>query len=72
MPASVDHEGDVVVQDHAAGRNDLVCDAIALPDLLVSELTVALPNIDALLGMDVLRQCLLVLDGPGQQFILGF
>jgi hypothetical protein len=46
--------------------------ALVLPDLLVSELTATLPNIDALIGMDVLRQCLLVLDGPGQQFILGF
>ena len=51
----------------AAGQVTLV-----LPDLLVSELTATLPNIDALIGMDVLRQCLLVLDGPGQQFILGF
>ena len=45
---------------------------LAIPDLLVSELTVPLANLDALIGMDVLRQCLLVLDGPGQQFIFGF
>jgi hypothetical protein len=44
---------------------------LLLTDLLVSELTVTLP-FDALIGMDVLRECLLVLDGPGQQFILGF
>lgn len=46
--------------------------ALTVPDLLVSELTVPLPNLDALIGMDVLRQCLFVMDGPGQQFILGF
>jgi hypothetical protein len=44
---------------------------LALPDLLVSELTVAL-SFDALIGLDVLRECLLVLDGPGRRFILAF
>jgi predicted aspartyl protease len=44
---------------------------VVLPDLLASELTVSLPNIEALIGMNVLRECLLVLDGPGKQFILG-
>jgi hypothetical protein len=33
---------------------------------------VALPNVDVLIGMDVLADCLLVLDGPGKQFILAF
>jgi hypothetical protein len=42
------------------------------PDLLVSELTVPLPNVDILVGLDVLRSCLLVQDGPGQQFIVAF
>ena len=46
--------------------------AFTLTDLLASELTAPLPNLDALIGMDVLRQCLFVMDGPGQQFILGF
>ncbi len=41
------------------------------PSLLVSQLAVALP-VDALIGMDVLGECLFVLDGPGKQFILGF
>lgn len=41
------------------------------PDLLVSELAVALP-FDVLIGMDVLRECLLMLDGPGKVFLLGF
>lgn len=43
---------------------------LALPDMVVSELTAALP-VDVLLGLDVLRHCLLILDGPGQRFILG-
>jgi predicted aspartyl protease len=43
---------------------------LVLPDLLVSELTTTLPSLDALIGMDVLRSCLFVLDGPGRQFIL--
>src|SRR6516162_5374383 len=46
--------------------------ALVFSDLLVSELTTPLPNLDALIGMDVLRGCLLILNGPGQQFILGF
>jgi hypothetical protein len=44
---------------------------MTMPNLLVSELPVPLP-FDALIGLDVLRECLFVLDGPGQQFILGF
>jgi len=44
---------------------------VVLPDVLASELTVSLPNIEALIGMNVLRECLLILDGPGNQFILG-
>jgi hypothetical protein len=45
---------------------------LALSDLLVSEFAAPLPNIDTLIGMDLLHECLLVLDGPGQQFLLGF
>jgi hypothetical protein len=41
------------------------------PDLLVTELAVPLPNVDVLIGLDVLRQSLFVLNGPGGQFILG-
>jgi hypothetical protein len=44
---------------------------LVVSDLLVSALSTTLP-FDVLIGMDVLRECLLVLDGPGQQFILGF
>jgi hypothetical protein len=53
----------------AAGRAGPV---LVLTNLLASELTAPLPNLEALIGMSVLRECLLVLDGPGQQFILGF
>jgi hypothetical protein len=42
------------------------------PDLLVTELAVTLPGVDVLIGLDVLRECLFVLNGPGDQFILGF
>jgi hypothetical protein len=44
---------------------------LIVSDLLVSEFTAPLP-FDVLIGIDVLRECLLVLDGPGQQFILAF
>lgn len=54
-----------------SGSPGLAGPIVTLTDLLVSELTTALPNIDALIGMDVLRDSLLVLDGPGQRFILG-
>jgi hypothetical protein len=40
--------------------------------LIVAELTQALPNIDALIGRDILNDCLFILDGPGQQFTLAF
>ena len=46
--------------------------ALVLTDLPVSALTVPPPNLEALIGMDVLGAGLLVLDGPGHQFILGF
>jgi hypothetical protein len=52
-----------------AGRSGTV---LTVTDLLVSELTTPLPNLEALIGLDVLRESLLVLDGPGQQFILGY
>jgi hypothetical protein len=42
------------------------------PNLLATELAVPLSNIDALIGLDVLGQCLLVVDGPGQRFTLAF
>jgi hypothetical protein len=42
------------------------------PDLLVTELATTLPDVDLLVGLDVLLQCKLVLDGPGRQFTLEF
>src|SRR5262249_13840613 len=42
------------------------------PTLVVTELSTALPNCEVLLGMDVLWDCLLISDGPGRQFTLGF
>ena len=41
-------------------------------DMLVSELAVTLPNVEVLIGMDILKQCLFILDGPGRQFTLAF
>jgi len=38
----------------------------------VTELAVALPNVEILVGLDLLRQILLILDGPGQRFSLAF
>ncbi len=40
--------------------------------LVVTELGVALPNIEVLIGRDILAECLFLLDGPGAQFLLGF
>jgi hypothetical protein len=42
------------------------------PTLVVTELSQSLPNVEALIGRDVLDDCPLVNDGPGRQFILGF
>jgi hypothetical protein len=45
---------------------------LTVPDLVVSELTVTLANADALIGLDVVRQCLMVICGPGKQFTVEF
>lgn len=42
-----------------------------IPDLEVMELPPHV-TIDVLIGMDVLLQCRLLLDGPGRQFTLDF
>jgi hypothetical protein len=42
------------------------------PDLEVTELTTALPDTDVLIGLDVLLDCKLLLDGPARQFTLEF
>jgi hypothetical protein len=38
----------------------------------VTEFLHAPPQIDVLIGLDVLNQCLVVIDGPGGRFTLGF
>lgn len=46
---------------------------LVLPTLTVTELGSTLPNnIEALIGADVLSDCLFISDGPGRQFILAF
>ena len=44
----------------------------AVPDLTVMELMHSLPNIEALIGLDILDECLLVVNGPAQHFTLSF
>jgi hypothetical protein len=45
---------------------------LTVRDLLVSELTSAIPDTDMLIGMDVLLGCRLLLDGPARRFALEF
>jgi hypothetical protein len=40
------------------------------PNLLVTELVTTLPDADVLIGLDVLLECKLVLDGPARRFTL--
>jgi hypothetical protein len=42
------------------------------PYLLATELPVPLPNIEALIGRDILAECLFQLDGPGANFLLAW
>jgi hypothetical protein len=42
------------------------------PDLQVTELATVLPDTDVLVGLDILLECKLVLDGPVRQFTLDF
>jgi hypothetical protein len=46
--------------------------ALTVPDLLVSELTTHLVDMEALIGLDVLLTCKLLLDGPARRFALEF
>jgi hypothetical protein len=41
------------------------------PNLVVTELTAPLQNIDVLIGTDILNDCLFILNGRAGQFILG-
>jgi hypothetical protein len=45
---------------------------LTVPDMLVMELTTTLPDADVLIGLDVLLDCKLLLDGPARQFTLEF
>jgi hypothetical protein len=45
---------------------------LTLPDLEVMELPQPLSGVEVLIGMDVLMNCKLVLDGPAGQFTLEF
>ena len=42
------------------------------PNLLVTELATVLPDADVLIGLDVLLECKLLLDGPARHFTLEF
>ncbi len=44
---------------------------LTLPSLLVMALPPG-PTCDGLIGMDVLRRCKLIVDGPGDLFLLEF
>jgi predicted aspartyl protease len=46
--------------------------ALVRPTLVVTELAVPLPNLDVLIGRDVLDEGLFLLDGPSGWFLLGF
>lgn len=45
---------------------------LTCPDLLASELAAGLPDVDVLVGLDVLLGCRLTLDGPARWFTLEF
>jgi len=42
------------------------------PDVVVTELAQPLPNVEVLVGLDILRECLLIADWPGHRFTLAF
>jgi hypothetical protein len=42
------------------------------PDLIVMELIDPIPDVEVLIGLDILLDCRLFLDGPGKQFTLDF
>jgi hypothetical protein len=41
-------------------------------DLVVMELIKPIPNVEVLVGLDILLDCRLLLDGPARQFTLDF
>jgi hypothetical protein len=42
------------------------------PDLIVMELPLLVPDVDVLVGLDVLLKCKLLVDGPARSFTLEF
>ena len=42
------------------------------PEWVVTEFLYPTPQIEVLIGLDLANECLLILDGPGQRFTLGF
>ena len=46
--------------------------SFSLPTVLISELPFFLPDADVLVGLNVLLECNLMLDGPGRKFSLQF
>ncbi|MCI0642746.1 MAG: retroviral-like aspartic protease family protein, partial [Gemmataceae bacterium] len=46
--------------------------SFTLPSVWVSELAVVLPDADVLIGLNVLFECKLLLDGPARVFALAF
>ena len=45
---------------------------LTLPDLLVTELMITLPDADVLIGLDAPLKIKLLLDGPARSFTLDF
>jgi hypothetical protein len=56
---------------HLRDARDVSLPMFSLPSLLVMELPSG-PSCDVLVGMDVLRECRLVVDGPGGHFEVRF
>ena len=42
------------------------------PTLLVMDLANPPPDLEVLIGMDVMSECVVLIDGPAQQFTLSF
>jgi hypothetical protein len=53
------------------GPPGAVSGLLVWPAVDATELTVSLSNVDVLIGLDVLRQSLFILNGPADQFLLG-
>jgi hypothetical protein len=45
---------------------------LTVPELAVAELRHTAPGLDVLIGMNLLADCLLIVDGPGGRFTLSF